>query len=89
MEELPRLCSGEEIETFRIAQSLTSKAARGLAGQLAHAFVLPVLKLCGSLPTESARLRVVIRYCLVRLSIDIRIDSETRFTADISTQIPR
>ena len=86
MEELPRLSSGEEIETFRIAQSVTSKGARRMVGQLPHAFVLPVLKICGYLPVESARLRDVIRYCLVRLS---RTDNETRFSADISPQIPR
>ena len=55
MEELPPLCSGEEIETFRIAQSSTCKAARRLAGQLPHAFVLPVLKLCW-VPAVKSRL---------------------------------
>jgi len=89
METLPRLFSGEEIEAFRIAQSVTSTAAQRLAGLLPHAFVLPVLKLCGSLPTNLARLRLVIRECLVRLSIEIRIDNGTRFSADIYTQIPR
>ena len=54
MEELPRLYISEEIEAFRIAQSVTSTAARRLEGLLPHAFVLTVLKVCGSLATESA-----------------------------------
>jgi hypothetical protein len=47
------------------------------------------VKLLGALLTDSARLRHVIRDCLVRLSIDIRIDIETRVSVDISTQIPQ
>jgi hypothetical protein len=89
MEELPRLSSVEEIEAFRIARTVTSTAARRMAGLLPHACVLPALKLLGALLTDSARLRLVIRECLVRLSIDIWIDIETRVSVDISTQVPQ
>ena len=82
MEAFPRLSSGEEIEAFRIAQSVTSTVARGTRWSAATCVCITCAEIMWLPADRVGGTETCYSGLLVRISIEIRVDNGTRFSAD-------